>query len=205
MKKSKKLLVVFARNLEKGRVKKRLAQHIGEDAALELYQYLSEHTAEICSSLSVDRKIYYTDSIPTNDTWKRLNFDQNIQRGADLGERMKNAFQNGFEEGYTSIVLIGSDLWELDKEIIEKSFYELERYDHTIGPAEDGGYYLIGMTSLNDELFLNKSWGSDTVLRDTLLDLKEKSLILLDERNDIDTLEDLRAYPELQHFIKKHD
>lgn len=205
MKKRKNLLVVFVRNPEKGKVKKRLAEKIGKDSALELYRHLLRHTVEICRTLPVDRRVYYSDFIEREDVWKKSNFEQQIQYGDDLGERMKNAFREGFRDGYTGIVLIGSDLWELDKEILEKAFLELERYDFTLGPAQDGGYYLIGMSRLKESLFNNKNWGTDTVLQHTLQDLKEESLILLEERNDIDTVEDLKIYPELRHFINTNE
>lgn len=199
------LLIVFVRNPIRGKVKKRLAREIGNDAALKLYQHLLEHTAQVCSSLSVDKKVYYSDFVEPKDLWKNLNFDQKVQRGSHLGERMKMAFSEGFQEGYENIILIGSDLWELDQEILENAISGIRRFQYVIGPARDGGYYLIGMNSLNSCLFEQKDWGTETVLRDTLQDLEKESLILLDERNDIDTLEDLREFPELQHLINKND
>lgn len=204
-KKKTSLLIVFVRNPVRGKVKKRLAREIGKDAALTLYEHLLEHTAQVCSSLPIDKKVYYSEFIETEDLWKNLNFDQDIQRGRDLGERMKNAFRKGFQEGYERIILIGSDLWELDQKIMEEAISGIQRYEYVLGPARDGGYYLIGMNSLNNSLFEQKEWGTGTVLRDTLRDLKKESLILLDERNDIDTLEDLGDFPELQQLIKAND
>lgn len=196
------LLIIFTRNPEPGKVKKRLAVDIGNEAALKVYKLLLQHTFQVTRDLTMDKMVYYSEAIQTNDIWEESFFRKAIQRGNGLGERMKNAFADGFQAGYTNIVIIGSDLYDLQKEDLEKAFLELQQHDYVLGPAQDGGYYLIGKKSLNSTLFENKTWGSDTVLQETLKDLKNEHLILLDERNDIDTLEDLEAHPELQQHIK---
>lgn len=194
--------MIFTRNPELGKVKKRLAADIGDKAALELYNFLLEHTFQVTSDLLVDKVVYYSEAIQTGDIWDKSTYSKAIQKGTDLGERMKNAFIDGFQKGYSNIVIIGSDLYDLQKEELEKAFLELEQHEYVIGPAQDGGYYLIGKKSLNSTLFENKTWGSDSVLQETLKDLTNEHIILLEERNDIDTLKDLEAHPELQHFIK---
>ena len=70
-----------------------------------------------------------------------------------------------------------------------------------IGPAQDGGYYLIGMKQVPDDIFKNKKWGSGSVLRDTLQDLNGKSVTLLPEKNDIDHIEDLEQFEALRNLI----
>lgn len=194
--------MIFTRNPELGKVKKRLAADIGDKEALELYNFLLKHTFQVTRDLPMDKVVYYSEAIPTGDIWEESTFSKAIQRGNGLGERMKNAFLDGFQKGYTNIVIIGSDLYDLQKEDLERAFLELEQYDYVLGPAQDGGYYLIGKKSLNSTLFENKTWGSDSVLRETLTNLTNEHIILLEERNDIDTLKDLEAHPELQHFIK---
>lgn len=198
----KALLIIFTRNPVKGKVKKRLAAKIGDSAALELYEFLLKHTFEVTKDLPCDKVVYYSEAIVKKDIWTNGKFQKKKQRGKDLGERMENAFSDGFEKGYSNVVIIGSDLYDLQKEDLKKAFSGLNKYDYIIGPAQDGGYYLLGMKSLNSGLFRSKAWGTDTVLQETFQDLKNKRLTLLEERNDIDTYEDLLAHPELQQIIK---
>lgn len=202
MKQQKDLLIIFTRNPEPGKVKKRLAARIGDSAALRLYEFLLKHTYEVTKDLSCDKVVYYSEAIQKQDLWDNSNFQKKEQRGNDLGERMHNAFLDSFDDGYSKVVIIGSDLLELRKEDLKKAFSGLNKFDFVIGPAQDGGYYLLGMKSLNSELFRNKNWGTDAVLQQTLRDLKDEQLTLLEERNDIDTYEDLLAHPELQEIIK---
>lgn len=202
MPQQKNLLIIFTRNPEPGKVKKRLATTIGEKAALDVYSFLLQHTCKVTRNLPCDKVVYYSDFIQKKDIWKNDVFHKKKQKGTDLGERMKNAFKKGFNEGYFHIVIIGSDLYDLQEEDLKKAFLGLKEHDYVIGPAQDGGYYLLGMNSLNSDLFRNKKWGTDTVLQDTLQEIKNEELILLDERNDIDTYEDLKKHPELQHITK---
>jgi glycosyltransferase A (GT-A) superfamily protein (DUF2064 family) len=85
-------------------------------------------------------------------------------------------------------------LYDLTPELILQAFKALDTHKTVIGPAQDGGYYLIGMTQMNSILFEDKNWGNSTVLRDTLSNLKSESPFLLPIKNDIDRIEDL--YPE---------
>ena len=106
---------------------------------------------------------------------------------------MKNAFVAGFETGYTSICIIGTDCYELTAEIITEAFEELESADAVIGPATDGGYYLLGMNKPHVDVFNNKKWSTETVLKETLDDFEALELIYvkLDALNDVDTEDDL--------------
>ncbi len=194
--------MIFTRNPEPGKVKKRLATMIGEKAALDIYTFLLQHTCEVTKNLPCDKVVYYSDSIQKKDLWRNDIFRKKKQKGKDLGERMENAFKEGFKEGYSHITIIGSDLYDLQEKDLKKAFLGLEQHDYVIGPASDGGYYLLGMKCLNSELFRNKKWGTDVVLQETLQHIKNNELILLDERNDIDTYDDFKAHPELQHIMK---
>lgn len=198
----KKLLLIFTRNPELGKVKTRLAADIGQQAALNLYQLLVKHTHKVTRELTVDKMVCYSEEIPAEDLWETSEFKKALQKGNNLGERMQNAFKEGFKAGYSEIVIIGSDLYDLQKEDLEKAFLELEHHDYVIGPAQDGGYYLIGKKSLHSKVFKNKSWSTSSVLQDTLKDLENENVKILEERNDIDTLEDLKAYPELLQYLK---
>ena len=108
---------------------------------------------------------------------------------------MMNAFKNGFDAGYESILGVGSDIPDLNAEIIEKGFEALKKSDTVFGPAEDGGYYLIGMNSLIPMIFLDKPWSQDGLLDLTISELQSNNFSVekLQQLNDIDTIEDLRA------------
>lgn len=200
MEEKKRLLIIFVRNPEKGKVKKRLAKDIGEEAALRVYLQLLEHTHAVTNGIGVSKEIFYSEHIPQDHLWN--GYEPRLQKGEALGERMERAFQQGFQEGFHQIVLIGSDLPELRPEDLQQAFLALDTFDHVLGPAEDGGYYLIGMKSLNSKLFRNKTWGTNKVLEETLKDLKYESNYLLDKRRDLDTYEDLETFPQFQQYLK---
>lgn len=130
------------------------------------------------------------------------NFQKHQQVGEDLGIRMLHAFKNGFKAGYEKVMIIGSDLYDLTAETIENAFIALEDNEVVIGPAEDGGYYLLGMNSLEEKVFKNKKWGTETVRKNTLEELKDKKVFLLEELNDVDVFEDIEHHPAFQTFLK---
>ena len=114
---------------------------------------------------------------------------------------MKNAFKKGFESGYQKVMIIGSDLYDLSSEIIDNAFQKLNSNNFVIGPAEDGGYYLLGMTALQENIFKNKDWGTSSVRKDTLKDLQDKKVHLLQELNDVDVFEDIQHHTAFQQFL----
>lgn len=197
-----RLLLIFTRNPKLGKCKTRLAATIGDQAALDIYMILIRHTAEITKYLNCSKEVYYSDEVPDNDLWGKDNYAKRLQEGNDLGERMYNAFKSGFQKGYKKIILIGSDIYDLNSETIEEAFVEMENADFVIGPAADGGYYLVGMKTLNNEIFQNKNWGTESVLEDTLNNLNHKKVKLLEIKNDIDVYEDLEDIDVFQSFIK---
>ena len=194
---SKNLLLIFTRNPELGKTKTRLAKTVGDETALEIYKFLLEKTRDISSKVTSDKAVYYSVKIRENDIWNENTFQKHQQVGEDLGIRMLNAFKNGFEAGYEKVMIIGSDLYDLTTENIENAFLQLNTNDVVLGPAEDGGYYLLGMNSLHSTIFKNKNWGTETVRKDTLSDLKDKKVKLLAFKNDIDVYEDIINIPEI--------
>ncbi|UQD57339.1 TIGR04282 family arsenosugar biosynthesis glycosyltransferase [Flavobacterium sp. K5-23] len=184
-------LIIFTRNPELGKVKTRLAKTIGDVKALEVYKDLLQHTMEQTQNIDCDKFVFYDIAIVEGDIWKKGVYHKKIQSKGDLGEKMQAAFEQLFEQGYTNCIIVGSDLFELKSEIIETAFTELERNEVILGPAEDGGYYLLGLKKMIPSLFKNKDWGSSTVLRDTLKDLTNHKINFLETLNDIDTFEDL--------------
>ncbi|TMM59609.1 glycosyltransferase [Maribacter algarum] len=199
---SKNLLLIFTRNPELGKCKTRLAATIGDQSALEIYKFLLNHTAALTQDVNAAKQVWYSEEIWTDDIWDTTFFDKRLQQGSDLGIRMANAFQEGFASGFERIIIIGSDMHDLDKSDIENAFDVLKSKDFVIGPAEDGGYYLFGMNAFNANVFQNKTWGTETVLKDTLNDLKNENVQLLEERNDIDIYEDIKDIKVFQPFLK---
>lgn len=200
---SKSLLLIFTRNPELGKCKTRLAATVGDETALDIYKFLLAHTVKISTNLNVAKAVYYSEEVRENDMWDNLLFDKKQQIGDDLGERMSHAFQQGFASGFEKICIIGSDMYDLDQEDLEHAFSTLDSNDFVIGPALDGGYYLMGMKKWNQAIFQNKDWGSQTVLEDTLADLKNEKAHLLEVRNDIDLYDDIKDNPAFKPFLKK--
>lgn len=188
------LLIIFVKNPVAGKVKTRLARSVGEEKALSVYLKLMEKTKAITRDLPLVKQVAYSDFVAEEDLWDAKQFLKTMQLGDDLGERMKKAIDQAIEQGYKRVCLIGSDLYELSSDIIERAFALLEENDVVLGPAIDGGYYLIGVTKMYDRLFENKRWGSSSVLNDTLNDTKDMNLkyALLPPLNDIDELEDIK-------------
>ncbi len=196
---SKNLLIIFYRNPELGKVKTRLAKTLGDEKALAIYLKLSSHTRAITENLAIDKVIYYSNFVDTEDAWPNTTFQKKLQNGNDLGEKMNNAFVEGFQSRYERVCIIGTDCLELSKDIIQQAFDQLVCYDAVIGPAKDGGYYLLGMKKPMPELFKNKAWSSDTVATDTIQNFKDLSLSYaqLAVLTDVDEEKDLPS-----NFVK---
>ncbi|MAD98173.1 MAG: glycosyltransferase [Flavobacteriaceae bacterium] len=198
---SKNLLLIFTRNPELGKVKTRLAKSLGDEKALAIYKMLLEKTKSETSKLDCTKRVYYTENVQSDDIWPNDLFEKRLQEGKDLGHRMQNAFQNGFDEGFENVIVIGSDLFDISSEIIQNAFEQLQNNDVVIGPAHDGGYYLLGMKELDPAVFENKNWGTSTVFEDTMKDLGNKKVFLTQQLNDIDVIEDMQLHPSLKHFL----
>ena len=196
------LILIFTRNPEVGKVKTRLAATIGDTNALEIYIQLLEHTRKVALETDFDKRVLYSEEINTKDMWNNHLFQKKLQFGKDLGVRMYNAFKEGFQDGYKKIVIIGSDLIALESNDIQEAIKKLDENDIVIGPAEDGGYYLLAMKAIPENIFSNKEWGTNTVLKDTLKDIKNLKYHLLKEKNDIDTYEDIKDIPFFKKYTK---
>jgi rSAM/selenodomain-associated transferase 1 len=191
-----RLLIIFTKNPEAGLVKTRLAETVGDERALEVYEVLREHTALVTVTVEATRVVYYSRFIPASDLFLTNNFTLKLQEGDDLGMRMQHAISTGFTTGFRHIVLIGTDCYELTSEHINQAFTALERSDAdaVVGPATDGGFYLIGLKRQVPELFLNRQWSTPEVFRETIEILRRFAIPceLLAPLPDIDTFEDLK-------------
>ncbi|WP_304036078.1 TIGR04282 family arsenosugar biosynthesis glycosyltransferase [Mesonia mobilis] len=199
--KSKNLLIIFTKNPELGKCKTRLAKSIGDTAALEVYKKLLQHTAKVTQDLSADKVVFNNTEPIDQDDFSSTHFSKKNQRGDDLGEKMSNAFQGGFQNNYEKVVIIGSDLYDLQTRDIDEAFLQLTHNDYVIGPAKDGGYYLLGMKKFTPEVFQEINWSTATVLKETLHILKNKKVALLTQKNDIDTIDDIKNIEVFQQYI----
>ena len=186
-------LVIFVRNPVLGQVKTRLAKDIGNERALAIYLQLLQHTLEITRDLSFRKFIYYADEVSDYDLWSVPGYTKRKQNGNDLGERRLNSFKELFDQGFTQIMIIGSDCLQLQTEHLQEAVVLLESNAAVIGPASDGGYYLLGLTKLYPDLFVNKPWSTDQVFAKTIGDFNNQgiSFALLEELSDIDDITDL--------------
>ena len=196
----KKAIIIFVRNPELGKVKTRLAKELGEEKTLEVYNGLLQHTHDVATKVDCNKFVYYADSINENDLWENDLFQKRLQAGEILGDRMMLAFMELFQLEYSKLLIIGSDCPELTNFIIDDAFEMLDINDVVVGPSLDGGYYLLGLKKLIPELFANKQWSTHTVLADTIKDMVrlQKTCFFLPELSDIDTLDDLQKYQQMQ-------
>ena len=197
-----KHLLIFCKNPVLGQCKTRLAASIGAEKALAVYEFLLTHTAKITAKVQAKRVVHYSNYIQTQDAFSDTIFNKAVQSGSDLGQRMAHALEEAFDQGATKAILIGSDLYDLSAALIESAFEALNDHDAVIGPASDGGYYLIGMNQPISEIFNNKYWGTPSVLSDTLTNLTPYKTAILVEKNDIDTLSDLESYDVFKALIR---
>lgn len=200
---SPRALLIFTRNPVPGKCKTRLAATVGEKAALEIYLFLLRHTASVCAALKgVDKLVYFSEP-PANDAiWDPETFYHRVQEGDDLGLRMQRAFENAFKSGYTEVIIIGSDLYDLSTSDLREAFDRFSGSEVVLGPAADGGYYLLGLKRIIPGIFENKAWGTGSVLEDTRADLKDTPTAMLPLRNDVDRFEDIEGNPVFEHFLK---
>ncbi len=188
-------LIIFVRPPTAGNVKTRVAATLGNAAALFIYNKLLQHTLEITETTEGDKVVFYAGDIVKDDMWQQPKYIKLQQAGGDLGHRMNAAFETVLAMGYYKVCIVGSDCYELTPNIIADAFRALDENDIAIGPAHDGGYYLLGMKQLYTSLFQNKSWSSPTVLADTLQNIQQLGLTVeqLPQLSDVDEAEDVPA------------
>lgn len=187
-----RVLLIFVKNPEPGKVKTRLAAETGADEALEIYKNLLVITEKASAGSNAERQVWYSNFIEADDHFSENKYSKFVQKGGNLGERMSHAISGAFQSGYKRVVIIGSDCPELTSEIINEAFDLLVEQDAVVGPSEDGGYYLLGLSRYSTGIFRDISWSTPDVLRQTLKCLEKEKFTykLLPVLNDIDTLED---------------
>jgi len=199
-------LILFTRYPEPGTAKTRMIPKLGAVGAAELQRQMTRH---IVSSVTEFAGLHPTSLEVRFEggnknlmaAWLGAGFDYSPQGEGDIGLRMGRAFEDGFGSGYEAVVIIGSDIPDITADIIQKAFEGLKNHDLVLGPAGDGGYYLIGIhktafSRANPRLFNEIRWGTERVLSQTLAAAKELRLsyILLDTLDDVDRPEDLAVW-----------
>lgn len=198
MKPDERCVLVFLKSPDPGVVKSRLSPEIAEEVVAPLYKAFCHDLLATLRKGSYAFKIFFhpPEAGEKISSWLGKDFACEPQRGKDLGERMKNAFLQTFSEGFLRVVLIGSDLPDLTNEVLHKAF-ELESHDAVLGPALDGGYYLIGFknNTFLPEIFEGIPWSTDTVFAKTMEILGKKNYRVrtLQGWRDIDTIEDIKS------------
>ena len=200
----KNALIVFAKQPIPGQVKTRLIPALSAEEAAALYTCMLTDTLAKSGTLqNVDRILFITGGTESSSFFHEFFPGMPIlqQAGSDLGERMEAAFAAVFAMGYQSAAIIGTDSPDLPTAIIKEAFQVLEEgsADAVFGPSEDGGYYLLAMRRLHNDLFTGIHWSTGLVLRQSLEKAEKMGLMVvqLPVWHDVDTIEDM-ARPELR-------
>ena len=198
VKEMKKALIVFQKKPEPGKVKTRLAKDIGEEKAMEVYKYLLDHTHKQAQKSGADVFVYFQGGIDADyGVFAKYFLAHQIE--GDLGKKMEAAFNEVFSYGYQEVLIIGSDCQELTSDIIAQAFDSLTNHDLVIGPALDGGYYLLGMKKLHAPLFRNKPWSTPAIYELTSNEANSMGLVthVLPTLSDVDVVDDLGKLKEI--------
>ncbi|HBL12464.1 MAG TPA: hypothetical protein DD379_13865 [Cyanobacteria bacterium UBA11162] len=194
----KECLIIFTRYPEPGKTKTRLIPVLGTEAAATLQRQMTENTLAQARKLqhycSTHLEVYFSGgNQELMQSWLGSDIIYHQQCEGDLGMRIVSAFDQCFTVGMTRVVIIGTDCPDLDNQVMVKAFQLLEYHDLVLGPAEDGGYYLIGLRQLIPELFVGIDWGTSQVRQQTV-EIAEKlqlAIAYLPLLRDIDRPEDL--------------
>jgi rSAM/selenodomain-associated transferase 1 len=204
-------ILVFVRAPEAGRVKTRLAASIGADAALRVYRRLAEHTVgQALAVAGAEVRVHFTpaDAEAVVGAWLGAGPALLPQADGDLGERMREAFARAFADGHRRVVIIGSDLPEMRADLLCRAIAVLDEHQAVIGPARDGGYYLLGLTALVEGIFEGIAWSTPAVLAATLERLATAGInpALLEPLTDVDEVADLPpGWLDASAFHVEHD
>ncbi|MDB6109598.1 MAG: hypothetical protein JWR69_1348 [Pedosphaera sp.] len=183
-------LLVFLKAPRPGQVKTRLATTLGDEAACGIYRRLVETVLDRISSLPNVRLVYApTDAEEEIQPWVRPGWEIHPQESGDLGQRLHLAFRSAFARGAHRVVIIGSDCPAITTSDITAAWSALRMMDVVLGPATDGGYWLIGLRRPQPVLFENIAWSTGTVFCDTLESARGAGLkvSILRELSDVDT------------------
>ncbi|TXD79785.1 TIGR04282 family arsenosugar biosynthesis glycosyltransferase [Algoriphagus ratkowskyi] len=185
-------IVIFQKNSVLGKVKTRLAATIGDERAFNAYQQLVNYTHKIVSQSPAEKILFFSNYLEDDLTQYPSDYRFELQSGEELGEKMCNSFAQLFEEKFDRLIIIGTDCAEITPELISEAFEALNDQEVVIGPAHDGGYYLLGMRKFVPGLFSNIPWSTDRVTALTKDYLKANGITfaILPVLSDVDIEED---------------
>lgn len=201
-------LLVFTRYPQAGRAKTRLIPILGAEGAADLQRQMTEYTLRQVQALRQDSplsiEVWFAGSSLGHEeedrhlmqAWLGTEWTYQMQQGRDLGDRLNQAITIAFEQRMRRVVTIGTDCPGLDARLMQQAFQKLSESDLVLGPATDGGYYLVGLRQLMPDLFAGINWGSETVLQQTIDIAVSMGLTItyLDPLTDVDRPEDLGVW-----------
>ena len=208
-------LIVFTRFPEPGKTKTRLIPALGPNGAARLQRQMTEHIIAAAAKLSnrpgLTIEVYHEGgNTDLMQEWLGSQFTYRSQGTGNIGRRMLRAFENAFQDEMATAVIVGSDIPKISANIIQQAFEGLQKNDLVLGPAHDGGYYLIGIKNTIPAetyncLFDDINWGTDRVLSQTLQTARESGLrfILLEPLDDVDSPVDLHIWQEFKKTAAK--
>ena len=196
-------LIVFTRHPVPGRAKTRLIPLLGPEGAADLQRRMGAHlmiqARQLAAEIRVDVEVCYQGEGPDPmRNWLGPDLTYTTQTDGDLGRRMEGALNRSFDRGARATVLVGTDCPGLDAGLIALAFEALSNHDLVLGPARDGGYYLIGLGRRAPRLFDDIDWGTKNVLAQTLERARGLRYFLLDELSDVDRPEDVGYWQEVE-------
>jgi uncharacterized protein len=199
-------LVIFTRYPEAGKTKTRLIPVLGAIGAAVLQQQMTELTIAKCRKLINIRDLsieiwFHGGDRKLMQKWLGNELVYKPQGSGNLGAKMSQAFATAFQSEIDRMVIIGTDCPELTVDILNDAFNSLSNRDLVLGEARDGGYYLIGLSRLISDLFIEIDWGTEVVFRQTKQVAEKLNLTItyLPILNDIDRPEDLEIYSTVDY------
>ncbi|MEA5598954.1 TIGR04282 family arsenosugar biosynthesis glycosyltransferase [Rivularia sp. UHCC 0363] len=198
-------LIIFTRYPEPGKTKTRLIPALGVEGAANLQRQMTEFTLskvkKLCKSTAISFEVRFADgNLQLMQSWLGTELNYQLQGEGDLGKRMENSFLDAFNQGAKKVVIIGIDCPGVNAQILSEAFEKLQDCDLLLGPAVDGGYYLIGLKLAIGQLFTNIDWGTDRVLKQTVDIARQLNLSVtyLQTLADVDRPEDLAIWQNSQ-------
>lgn len=191
-------VLFFVKYPIQGKIKTRLATELGEEVVVELYKNFVLDMLSTIWRLNVPIRIYFHPESAGDKMkgWLGEQYAYIAQEGSNLGQRMKNALAQTFEENFSRAILVGSDIPDLPADFLIQALQSLESHHAVIGPSSDGGYYLIGFSKAHflPEAFDGISWSTENVFQQTIdvLEGHSGNVHILPEWFDVDTPVDLR-------------
>lgn len=198
-------LILFTRYPIAGQTKTRLIPYLGAEQAADLQRKMTEFIVDTTRPLQIRDRLslevhFAGGSLRQMQRWLGPKLAYRPQQGCNLGDRLHHAFSQGFQADAERIVVIGSDCPAISAHHLEQAFHQLKSHDLVLGPAQDGGYYLVGLSRSCAELFQNIAWGTERVFNQTAKTATQLNLswTTLETLCDVDRPEDLATFAPLK-------